>query len=149
MIKIVKKEKVNIVCDPYFMIKFNYMIGDANGHTSEKVDISRSNPFLERFVTLVNSLTSTKGTWGIVFDESNLEKHFNEGQISLDEYNFLLRTMYGERDPDVSMSEKDEEFADEFYQGVRGETEYSFLVFQSLDLYYYNEHGKKCRTEIV
>jgi len=39
-------------------------------------------------------------------------------------------------------------FASEFWEGVRGETEYSFLVFEGVTLFYYDEEGKKNKTRI-
>lgn len=58
---IVKKEKKKEIkeSEPYYLLKFKYMIGDANGYTSEKVKISLENPFLERLVKLLNSLEPT------------------------------------------------------------------------------------------
>ena len=49
----------------------------------------------------------------------------------------------------VIVSKSDEDYASEFYEGVRGETEYSFLVFEGIDLYYYDEYGVKHETKIV
>jgi len=44
------------------------------------------------------------------------------------------------------VSEKELKYTKEFYEGIRGETEYSFLVFQRCILYYYDEHGVKHNT---
>jgi hypothetical protein len=41
------------------------------------------------------------------------------------------------------------DYAYEFCDGVRGETEYSFLVFQGCTLYYYDNFGVKHNTKIV
>ena len=47
------------------------------------------------------------------------------------------------------VEKENEEFASEFFDGVRGETEYSFLVFEGIDLFYYDwgrRGGEERRT---
>jgi hypothetical protein len=66
MIEIQKPNpKTTIVGHPHYILKYDYMIGDSDGYTSEKIRVSVDNPFLERYVTLLNSLKPTKGTWGL------------------------------------------------------------------------------------
>jgi hypothetical protein len=36
----------------------------------------------------------------------------------------------------------------EFFEGVRSDTEYSFLVFENVELFYFDENGKKHKTKI-
>jgi len=151
-----EKKKRKKKTDPYYELVFNYMIGDANGDTAEEVILSADNPYIERFVTLLNRLKPTSGTWGIVFGSRNstLEQFLHEKQITADEYLFLGQTMFdgwGPKNGDslqyLSEDSKAYEWMGQFFEGIRGETEYSFLVFQGCDLYYYDEYGQKHETE--
>lgn len=149
MIKIVKKEipttKQN---EPYYRLVYNYMIGDADGDTEYEVEVSVDNPYLERYFTLINQLDEYPGVWGVVFDGiEHLGKHWDAEQITEDDYGFLLRMMY-EEDSEFEVPAENEAFAGEFRYGVRGETEYSFLVFQGCDLYYVDEFGEEHATGI-
>ena len=47
------------------------------------------------------------------------------------------------------VSKENEVYASEFFEGVRHEAEYSFLVFEGVDLFYYDEYKKKHSTKIV
>lgn len=64
MIKIVKEKKQKKASTPYYSLTYKYMIGDANGETSETVEVSKDNPFLERYVKLLRSLKPLSDTWG-------------------------------------------------------------------------------------
>ena len=153
------KKKVN---DPYYLLTYDYMIGDANGNTDEEVEISVDNPFVERYCKLLNSLKPTKGSWGVQLEEGDIASAFTENQITEDDYKFLMRTMFvesfedweEEEDEELMIknyfkTEKENEWADEFFEGVRAEAEYSFLVFQGVTLQYVNEFGKKQKTKFV
>ena len=61
-------------------------------------------------------------------------------EINEEEYNFLKELMY---DSYKDRSDEADEFKKEFYDGVAGTTEYSFLVFEGLDLYYIDEDGTR------
>ena len=124
------------------------MIGDANGNTSEEVAVSIENPFVERYCKLLNSLKPTKGHWGIVLEEGKIYNHFKEKQITNDDYNFLIRMMFEEYDENTKfeVSKSDDEYSREFFEGVRAEASYSFLVFKGVDLYYVDESGEKNQT---
>jgi hypothetical protein len=54
-----------------------------------------------------------------------------------------------EDDEDDEFSKENEVYASEFFEGVRHEAEYSFLVFEGVDLFYYDEYKKKHSTKIV
>lgn len=153
MIKVVEKKNNKKKQDPYYELVYNYMIGDGKGNTKEEVIVSVDNPFVERYVKLLNKLEPTKNHWGIVFEGNRIYESYNEGQITKDDYLFLERMMkedYEDEDEDVFIvSKSDEDYASEFYEGVRGETEYSFLVFEGIDLYYYDEYGVKHETRII
>ena len=140
MIKIKIPEKLDKKITPYYELVYEYMIGDADCNTNETVRVSKDNPYLERYYTLLNSLVPTKGTWGIVFSKEILKECFEEGQINEEEYNFLKELMY---DSYKDRSDEADEFKKEFYDGVAGTTEYSFLVFEGLDLYYIDEDGTR------
>lgn len=136
------KQKV----DPYYRLVFNYMIGDANGYTTEEQEVSLNNPYLERFVKLLNKLKPTKSTWGIVFEEYDFENFYKEKQITKNDYDFLKKIMfYGDDDDDLE--DENYEFIEELRDGVRGQAEYSFLVFQGCDLTYIDENDNEHDVE--
>jgi len=148
MIKIIKEKKNKKPKKPYYILKYNYMIGDADGDTSKKVQISLDNPFIERYVTLINKLEPLTGTWGIVFDSCEFENFYNEGQLTKNDYEFLKGMMFGV-ESEFEVKPEDNDFSCEFYEGVRGDAEYSFLVFEGVELFYYDEFGEKHKTEII
>jgi len=141
------KEKKKSKKKPYYLLEYDYMIGDANGDTSEKVNLSLDNPYIEKFVTLINKLKPLKGTWGIVFEGSIFDFH-NAGQLTEEEYEFLDVLMFEDSEL-IDKLKLDDKYAYEFLEGVRGETEYSFLVFKGATLYYFDEFGEKHDTKFV
>lgn len=151
MIRIKPKNKSKKLSDPYYKLVYNYMIGDANGYTTEEETVSLDNPYVERYITLMNSLKPTKGKWGIILNSNRLEEHFKEGQISKDDFDFLETMMfYNYRNKhNFKVEEENDEFAAQFCEGVREETEYSILVFEGCDLFYIDEFGESHETEIV
>ena len=72
MIRIKPKNKSKKLSDPYYKLVYNYMIGDANGYTTEEETVSLDNPYVERYITLMNSLKTTKGKWGIILNSNSL-----------------------------------------------------------------------------
>lgn len=159
MIKIIEKKKKGKTQKPYYILKYHYMIGDADGDTSESCQVSVDNPYLERYVTLLNDMKPTKGTWGLCLDMETLGKAFGEDQFTEDDYTFLLRTMFYENLDDEDDDEaragnyfsnkKDNDYANEFYDGVRSDAEYSFLVFEGCEIKYVDEWGEKHKCEII
>jgi hypothetical protein len=148
MIKVVEKQKSKKAKNPYYKLKFNYMIGDADGHTDEEMTVSVgwNDELIERFVKLINSLKPLEGTWGIVFDHYEFDKF--KTQLNDDDFNFLKNVMFEDWDDDEDEEEGDKNnglFAD----CIQGEAEYSFLVFEGVDLYYYDENGVKHDTEFI
>ena len=132
------------------------MIGDGDGHTNEEVELSVDNPYIERYVTLLNSLKPLKDSWGVGLDRCRLYEQFDEGQITKDDYSFLNRLMFDGEDEDdedgeytFEVSKENEVYASEFFEGVRHEAEYSFLVFDGVDLFSYDEYKTKHSTKIV
>ena len=156
MIKILDEKKPKKASKPYYVLVYNYMIGDGDGHTNEEVELSVDNPYIERYVTLLNSLKPLKGSWGVGLSRGDLYKHFDEGHLTKDDYSFLNRLMFDGEDEDdedgeytFEVSKENEVYASEFFEGVRDEAEYSFLVFEGVDLFYYDEYKKKHNTKIV
>jgi len=147
MIEIVKETKTKKKSSPYYILKYEYMIGDADGNTSEKVEVLADNPYLERYVKLLNSLKPLDGKWGIVLDSYEFHKFVEQGQITEDDYKFLNSLMWEGNDLYEGIDE-DDEHAWAFCEGVQGETEYSFLVFEGIKLTYVDEDGKKHKTKI-
>jgi hypothetical protein len=148
MIRIKEEQTGTAGHKPYYKLRYYYMIGDANGDTKEDVRVSVDNPYLERYVKLLNSLKSTQGYWGIKLEPSRLRKHLRENQITEDDYQFLMRMMFEEGTSTFEVPKENEKYADEFIEGVRSDAEYSFLVFQGCKLFYYDEFGQKHKTEI-
>lgn len=143
--------------DPYYILKFNYMIGDSNGDTSYDVYLSDDNPHIERFCKVLNSLKPLKGHWGIILDPWEFPKYLEQNLLSEDDYNFLNATLFESYDDDDYEGDetptlydvKKDDFLTEFYEGVRCEIPSSFLVFEGVELYYYDENGVKYNTEFV
>lgn len=75
----------------------------------------------------------------------------------MDDCNFLMRLAYvesleEEEDDDAInyfKTEEENNWANEFGEAIMGETEYSFLVFQGIELKYVDEDGKKHKTKFV
>ncbi len=136
---------------PYYELSYNYMIGDGDGNTSKIVKVSKDNPYLERYVKLLNSLKPTKGNWGVILKDDRLYKCFAEGQITEDDYNFLSVLMFEEPDideEDIKKLNLDEKYRYQFSNGVEFETEYSFLVFKGIKLIYVDEYNVRYNAEI-
>jgi hypothetical protein len=158
MIKVVEKKKKKKKQNPCYLLEFSYMIGDGRGHTEEEMTASIEDAdIVERFVTLINKLTPTKGHWGVMLEDDRIYKHFEEGQITEDDYKFLTTVMfddyYDEDDEEENDNTEEEneykKYSGYFSECVMSVTEYSFLVFEGVDLYYYDEYGIKHETEII
>lgn len=149
MIKIQEKKKQTTKKDPYYILKVEYMIGDADGDTFEEEVFSiQSGPVLEKFCKILDKLNPLKGTWGIVLDRG-IERWFEEGQITqedVDFWNIFVYSDYNEEDLDDETNKMLDLVGDELGYLVRGETEYSFLVYQDYSLKYVNEYGEKFNT---
>ncbi len=62
MIEIVKKNTKSNT-KPHYLLEYEYMIGDADGQTSEVVELSLDNPHIEKYCRLLNKLKPIKGHW--------------------------------------------------------------------------------------
>lgn len=153
MIKVIKETNKKVIGEPNYLLTFNYMIGDANGKTYTEVSLSIDNPFIERFCTLLNGLKPTCGRWGVMLDKDHLNESLEENNITEDEYKFLDRTLFENWDENEETKYftdiNDINFANEFYDGVRSQTEYSFLVFEGVTLEYVDEYGNVFPTKFV
>jgi hypothetical protein len=130
---------------PYYSLVFNYMIGDSNGYTKETVRINKDNPYVERFCKLLNKLEPCNGHWGVVLDRDRMGKTLDEKKITKKDYKFLCRLMWPEDGDKFEDVEND--YMNEFESAIKSDTEYSFLVFQSVDLFYVDEFSVKHETE--
>lgn len=148
MIKLIETNKKTVeTIIPYYTLTYNYSIGDTCWHTTQDVYLSVDNPYIERYCTLLNSIQPLRGRWGIILNEETIESCFKEeNQITEDDYNFLMRTMFLEGN-NYFRSDEENDYADEFYGGVMEELDYSFLVFEGLKLTYTDEHNVVFDTE--
>ena len=148
MIKLIETNKKTVeTIIPYYTLTYNYSIGDTCRHITEDVYLSVDNPYIERYCTLLNSIQPLKGEWNIILNEETIESCFKEeNQITEDDYNFLMRTMFSEEN-NYFKSDKENDYADEFYEGVMEELDYSFLVFEGVKLTYTDEHNVVFDTE--
>lgn len=131
---------------PYYLLTYNYMIGDADGYTSEEVELSADNPHIERHCKLLQKLKPIKGHWGISLNQEQINNALKCKQITKSDYDFLFRTMFP-----YDLDEEDEnyiedKFLDEFDSGIKSDTEYSFLTFQDLELIYVDENNTHHQT---
>ena len=148
MIKIIETNKMTVeTITPYYTLTYNYSIGDTYRHITEDVYLSVDNPYIERYCTLLNSIQPLKGKWGIILNEETIESCFKkENQITEDDYNFLMRTMFSEEN-NYFKTDEENNYADEFYEGVMEELGDNFLVFEDVKLIYTDEHNVVFDTE--
>lgn len=146
MIKVQKEKAPKRKIKPYYILEYNYMIGDANGNTSEVVKVSKDNPYVEKYCKLLNKLEPNKNSWGVMLNSEDLDSFLDEKQITQANYEFLNKCMF--EPEDFYDNEKEYEFYSEFWDGVRSDTEYSFLVFQGVELTYVDADKKKHKTNI-
>ncbi len=148
MIKIKKIDKRKKV-KPHYILEYNYMIGDADGETTEKCKISLDNPYVERYCKLLSNLEPTEGTWGLSLDFETLESLLGEKQITDDDFQFLTVLMFEDSDSDFVIPKEHKKHSKEFYGGVQTDVGYSFLTLEDLELYYIDEQGIQHETEII
>jgi hypothetical protein len=144
MIKILENKPKD--CTPHYELVLYYMIGDSDGDIEKKVDISIENPYIEKFIKLLDSLHETKNNWGIILNSEYLNEALEEKQITRDDYNFLNAIMFDEM---YSNSKQDLIYFNEFYGCITSGTEREFYVYQDCNLFYINDHGEQFETEIV
>lgn len=124
---------------PYYHVIFNYMIGDANGNTTYDFICNESEiEKVVKYVSILNKLKPLKDHWGICFDNYTKEYPGEYIGLSEDEYNIFIDLLY---------SNDYEDIRGEISEYLKSETEYSFLVFEKVDVYYYDENGIKYNVE--
>lgn len=149
MIKIREKQKVTTLRTPYYSLTVEYMIGDADGDTEfEESFPIEAGEVLEKFCRILDKLSPLKGTWGIVF-RNGIKEWFEAGQVTQEDMNFWKTYV----DLDLKDGEIDEEtdkildlIGDTLSYLIRGETDYSFLVYQDYILKYVDEYGEVFNT---
>lgn len=125
---------------PYYHVIFNYMIGDANGNTTYDFTCNESEiEKVVKYVSILNKLKPLKDHWGICFD--NYEKEYPGEYIGLSEveYNVFMDLL----DCEFYISKE----RSEIQSCLASRNEYSFLVFQGVEIYYYDENNTKYKVE--
>ena len=146
MIKL-KEKKAKKGQKPYYKLKINYMIGDADGYTSEEGEFKvQDADVIEKFCRILDKLKPLKGSWGIMLNE--MDSHFAEGHITEDELNFwdIVATEDYEDEDFEKVKELNPKHEAMFQDLISAETEYSFLVYEDYKLSYYDEKGLKHNT---
>lgn len=137
MIKLVPMKKE----PPHYHVVFNYMIGDADGYTTYDFTCESTEEIEEaiKYISILNKLKPLKDHWGICFDDFYI-KDYPEEYIGLseNEYNIFKSLICPNNFEDVR---------EKISECLRSETEYSFLVFEKVDVYYYDENGIKYNVE--
>ncbi len=146
MIKHIPVSKQVGKISPYYSLEFDYMIGDADGDTSEEISVDVDNRFLEPLLRILDKLKPTPGTWGICFDDGFAEKHLKAGQINEQEAALLTKIVDSDYQGDDPTAD---EYLCEFSELFKCETEYSFLVYRWYYLKYYDEDGVMFNCELV
>ena len=152
MMKILENKKSTQKITPHYMLTINYMIGDADGDTQYSSEVRLENPYIERFLTLIDNLPQRPGHWGLSLDNACISDLFKHKLLSEDDYKFLCKFMpkYGEYDDIVEpLTDEEYEDFDAISSCIRSDVEYSFLTYESYELDYYDENGTKFNTEIV
>ena len=148
MIKIIERSKITVeTVTPYYTLIYNYTIGDTSEDITREVYLSIDNPYIERYCILLNSLQPFKSKCGIILSEATIELCLGN-QITEDDYNFLMRTMFLEEN-NYFKDDEENNYADEFYEGIAEELGYHFLLFEGVKLTYTNEHNVIFDTKFV
>lgn len=125
---------------PYYHVIFNYMIGDADGSTTYDFTCNESEiEEVVKYVSILNKLKPLQDHWGIYFDDY-CGIGYPGGYIGLseEEYNTFIELLSYDGNDTVKI---------EIYEHLRSENEYSFLVFQGVEIYYYDENNTKYKVE--
>lgn len=128
---------------PYYHVIFNYMIGDADGYTSydftfTTCDEENIEEVME-YINILNKLKPLKGHWGVGFDDYPEEYPGEYIGLSEKEYDIFI---------DLLNSGNDLGIRGEICECLRDRTEYSFLVFQGAEVYYYDTFNTKYKVEL-
>lgn len=116
-------------------------IGDADGYTTYDFTCESTEEIEEaiKYISILNKLKPLKDHWGICFDDFYIKDYPGEYiGLSEDEYNIFKSLICPNNFEDVR---------EKISECLRSETEYSFLVFEKVDVYYYDENGIKYNVE--
>lgn len=123
---------------PYYHIIFNYMIGDGNGHTEYDLTcVSSEIEEVVKYVSILNKLNPLEGYWGVCFNNYPEEYPGEYIGVSKDEYTIFIDLL----NPD------NEGIKGEISMCLKGEIEYALLIFEGVEIYYYNENNVKYSVE--
>lgn len=123
---------------PYYHIIFNYMIGDGNGHTEYDLTcVSSEIEEVVKYVSILNKLNPLEGYWGVCFNNYPEEYPGEYIGVSKDEYTIFIDLL----NPD------NEGIKGEISMCLKGEIEYALLIFEGVEIYYYNENNVKYPVE--
>lgn len=141
MISVIRPEKI-VNKEPFYIIKFNYMIGDADGDTTFESQISLDNPYTEDVVKLMNSLPCPRGRIGLMLNFENI--NLIRENLTDEQYDLLVKLVC----PYDVPYEIDEDI-EVFHECIRSETDYSFLTLDDVELVYIDEYGMEYPTKII
>ena len=130
---------------PYYEVVFNYMIGDGNGYTTENF-LCDSNEIEEviKYVDILNRLKPLPRHWGICFNNYPEKYPGNYVGLTEEEYKIFISLLnLDDEDEDDTITPTIEISISDC---LKDETEYSFLVFEGVNIYYYDENGKKFKV---
>lgn len=128
MIKILPIKKQS----PYFKVTLYYIIGDADGNTTETL-IYKTEKELKKdipYIKLLQKIKPLEGHWGIVF--SNYPNEYPGEYIGLtkEEYSKFMDLLDYEATPSVCISDS-----------LYSEREHYWVSFQDIDVVYVDENG--------
>ena len=128
---------------PRYEVIFDYMIGDGDGHTTESFSCGPDKiEEVIKYVNILNKLKPLPGHWGICFD-NYLEEYPGEYiGLSEEEYKIFYHL--------INLDDEDEDIILPIEATIsdclRARTEYSFLVFEGIEIFYYDENGRKFKV---
>lgn len=126
---------------PYYHIIFNYMIGDGNGHTEYDLTcVSSEIEEVVKYVSILNKLNPLEGYWGVCFNNYPEEYPGEYIGVSKNEYKVFIKLIECEEDYYTSIKGA-------IHECLRSEIECSLLIFEGVEIYYYDENNVKYSVE--
>lgn len=138
-----KLTPVKVTNSPRYEVIFDYMIGDGDGHTTESFSCGLDKiEEVIKYVNILNKLKPLPRHWGICFD-NYLEEYPGEYiGLSEEEYKIFYHL--------INLDDEDEDtilpIETTISDCLRARTEYSFLVFEGVEIFYYDEDGRKFKV---
>lgn len=129
--------------DPYYHIIFNYMIGDGNGNTTYDFTCSPEDiDEVIKYVSILKKLKPLKRHWGICFDNYSEEYPGDYIGLSEEEYKTFLHLLELEEEESTDIEFN---ICDCIKSRIN---EWSFLVFEGIEIYYYDKNNRKYQVVI-